>query len=104
MSKRWPILMIFATIMLFSACTTEPTTEVPPVLKEPTTVPSDETEPVEEPAAQPQPADEPAILISEVLAGIEGNNNFEFIELTNTGTEAPFDLKGWSLWYRLDDG
>jgi DNA/RNA endonuclease YhcR with UshA esterase domain len=49
------------------------------------------------------PPDEPALLISEVLTGVDGDNNFEFIELYNTGAEAPFDLKGWSLWYKLSD-
>jgi len=41
------------------------------------------------------------ILISEVLTGLEGNNNYEFIELYNTGSDQPMDLKGWSLWYKL---
>lgn len=40
------------------------------------------------------------IVISEVMAGIEGNNNFEFIELHNTNQEV-LDLSGISLWYRL---
>ncbi|MFA9491290.1 MAG: lamin tail domain-containing protein [Anaerolineales bacterium] len=40
------------------------------------------------------------IVISEVMAGIEGNNNQEFIELYNAG-DALADLDGWSLWYRL---
>lgn len=40
------------------------------------------------------------VLISEVLAGVEGNNNMEFIELYNAGDEI-VDLKGWTLWYRL---
>jgi predicted extracellular nuclease len=42
----------------------------------------------------------PRVLISEVLAGIEGNNNYEFVELYNTG-DNPIDLQGWSLWYQL---
>ena len=40
------------------------------------------------------------ILISEVLTGEAGNNNYEFIELYNAGDDAA-DLKGYSLWYRL---
>ena len=43
---------------------------------------------------------ESRVVISEVMAGIEGNNNFEFIELHNTGDEI-IDLQGWSLWYQL---
>ncbi|MBE9478676.1 MAG: lamin tail domain-containing protein [Chloroflexi bacterium] len=40
------------------------------------------------------------ILISEVMAGKQGNNNYEFIELYNPGVNL-VDLQGWSLWYRL---
>ena len=40
------------------------------------------------------------ILISEVMAGKQGNNNYEFIELYNPGDDL-IDLQGWSLWYRL---
>jgi DNA/RNA endonuclease YhcR with UshA esterase domain len=43
---------------------------------------------------------EPSVMISEVLAGIQGNNSFEFIELFNQG-DSLVDLQGWSLWYRL---
>jgi predicted extracellular nuclease len=42
----------------------------------------------------------PRVLISEVLAGVEGNNNYEFIELYNTGA-VPVDLQGLSVWYQL---
>ena len=38
--------------------------------------------------------------VSEVLTGVKGNNNFEFIELHNTGNSI-IDLQGWSLWYQL---
>jgi hypothetical protein len=40
------------------------------------------------------------VLFSEVMAGIEGNNNYEFIELYNP-SDAIADLNGLSLWYRL---
>jgi hypothetical protein len=40
------------------------------------------------------------IVISEVMAGVEGNNNYEFIELHNTENSI-LDLDGVSLWYRL---
>ena len=46
---------------------------------------------------------DPKALISEVLAGAPGNNNYDFIELHNPGTAAPFDLRGASLWYQLVD-
>lgn len=42
------------------------------------------------------------VVLSEVVSGILGNNNYEFVELYNAGTEA-VDLRGWSLWYRLND-
>ncbi len=42
------------------------------------------------------------IVISELLPGVPGNNNKEFVELYNAGTE-PVNLRGWSLWYKLAD-
>lgn len=45
---------------------------------------------------------ESRIVISEVVAGVDGNNNFDFIELHNTGDDI-VDLKGWSIWYQLQD-
>jgi uncharacterized repeat protein (TIGR01451 family) len=65
------------------------------------TVPPSPTTPPEPPA--PLLAQE-GILFSEVLPGVHGvNNNLEFIELDNAGSEA-VDLNGWSLWYRLANG
>ena len=104
MSKRQFILMILSALLILTACTTEATTDTVPELETPTAEPVEDTEPVDEPAPPAAPTGEPSVLISEVLTGIEGNNNIEFIELTNTGTEAPFDLKGWSIWYKLADG
>jgi len=43
------------------------------------------------------------VFISEVLPGIPGNNNQEFIELYNAGGIL-VDLEGWSLWYSLGSG
>ena len=40
------------------------------------------------------------ILISEILGGIQGNNNYEFIELYNR-SDVAVDLRGWTIWYRL---
>lgn len=42
------------------------------------------------------------LLISEVLAGVEGNNLHDFIELFNPTIEI-IDLKGYALWYQLKD-
>ena len=101
MLKRQIFLTILISLFIFSACTTETGTDVP--TKGDSQVPTAvrETEPIDEPQA---PTGEATVLISEVLTGIEGNNNVEFIELTNTGSEEPIDLKGWSIWYKLADG
>ncbi len=51
----------------------------------------------------PQLEDSPTrILISEVFAGIDGNNQADFIELYNSGSEIA-DLDGYELWYQLHD-
>jgi predicted extracellular nuclease len=52
-----------------------------------------------EPSTLEPPSTYP-ILISEVMAGKQGNNNYEFIELYNPGNNL-IDLQGWSLCYRL---
>lgn len=55
--------------------------------------------------ATPTPDTRPTapVLIAEVLGGIPGNNNYDYIELTNPTAAAPFDLNGISLWYQLAD-
>jgi predicted extracellular nuclease len=58
---------------------------------------------VETPTAQPatSTADvSTGVVFSEVMAGIQGNNNYEFIELYNPSNQI-VDLNKWSLWYRL---
>ncbi|MFC1997402.1 endonuclease/exonuclease/phosphatase family protein [Chloroflexota bacterium] len=97
-------LIILTILLILPACTTKATIEAPPEVEAPTAAPGEESETPEDPPSPAQPAGETAVLISEVLTGIEGNNNVEFIELVNTGTEIPFDLKGWSLWYKLAEG
>ncbi len=55
------------------------------------------------PSSEPLTLEPPStypILISEVMAGKQGNNNYEFIELYNPGDNL-IDLQGWSLCYRL---
>ncbi len=97
MPKKLLFLLLAFSILLLAACTTQalpgPTATHP---SEPTASPTDL--PTQSPAA---PA---AVLISEVLTGVAGNNNYEFIELYNRGDSEPIDLKGWALWYRLADG
>ena len=101
MFKRLLLLIILSALLILIACTTDTATE--PTAKVEAS-PTAETESTDAPAPPEAPIGEPSVLISEVLTGIEGNNNVEFIELTNTGTETPFDLKGWSIWYKLADG
>ncbi|MEZ4512350.1 MAG: lamin tail domain-containing protein [Chloroflexota bacterium] len=94
---------LIVLVWLLAGCRTEadPTpTAVPPTATpaaEETAVP-ETTEPAPAPSAS---TDIPAgVRISEMLAGISGNNNYDFVELYNGGTE-PVDLAGWSLWYQL---
>lgn len=53
-------------------------------------------------AAESSTLAESGVLISELLLGVVGGNNTEFIELYNAG-DMPVDLNGWSLWYRFQD-
>lgn len=109
--KYLPIVFCCLLIVIFTACTDQPETAVLPT-EEPTSVSEAVAEPEEEaveaePTAVPEePEPEPVneartgILISEMLQGIAGDNNHEFVELYNVGPD-PVDLNGWSLWYQL---
>ncbi|HEY77475.1 MAG TPA: lamin tail domain-containing protein, partial [Thermoflexia bacterium] len=55
---------------------------------------------IEGPTPTSTPVARTPLVISEVMAGATGNNNYEFIELYNA-TEEPFDLEGYRLTYRL---
>ena len=44
-----------------------------------------------------------SVLFSEIVPGVPGRNNREFIELFNPGFEA-IDLDGWSLWHQTREG
>ncbi len=97
-----PLLLILAMLML-GACnkaTPEPTATPLPTTA-PTVAATAPAESTAEPTAAPAPAVD-HIVISEVLAGKKGNNNYEFIELYNP-TDQPLDLQGMSLWYQLTD-
>ncbi|MDZ7844193.1 MAG: lamin tail domain-containing protein [Anaerolineales bacterium] len=56
------------------------------------------------PTEVPASGFDPRIVISEVMAADQGNNDYEFIELYNSSRDAPFDLKGMTLWYQLEEG
>lgn len=80
--KKYPLFTLVIALLLCASCTPtpEPTPE-PFVLEE---------RPVK-------------ILVNEVYSGAEGENQLDFIELFNAGTEIA-DLNGYSLWYQLKEG
>ncbi len=104
---RFLLAPLFILTLLLAACvpttpsatSTAPPTEAPPVTASPTPAPTTPP-PTSEPIATGAQPDH--LLISEVLGGKKGNNNFEFIELYNP-TSGPLDLQGYSLWYRLGE-
>ncbi|MBN2045121.1 MAG: endonuclease/exonuclease/phosphatase family protein [Anaerolineales bacterium] len=86
--KKYLILFIFllTTTSLLGGCSTPP---------EDTPTPTPTKPPAIEPLGN-------HLLISEVLAGVEGNNLYDYIELYNPSLEI-IDLKGYSLWYQLKE-
>ena len=81
---------IIVLAMILAACSATPTPNPPTQT------------PVQ--TAQPtnyilQDGDSP-VVISEIMAGIQGNNNYEYIELYNRSDQV-VDLHGWAIWYRL---
>lgn len=102
MSLRHIYALVLAAALVLVGCATPAT---PVSLPVPTEGPQHtRSAPTSEPAPTPTEAvAREGILFSEVLPGNHGvDNNFEFIEIYNIGTEA-VDLKGWSIWYRLVD-
>jgi predicted extracellular nuclease len=103
MSKKRLLVALFTVILVLTGCgpgATPTDTPLPP----PPTEPPTPTPTTPLPATPTPVATQEGLLISEVLPGILGvNNNLEFIELYNAGTEAT-DLQGWALWYRVADG
>jgi uncharacterized repeat protein (TIGR01451 family) len=92
-SKKRLLVVLSAVVLILTGCNSVAT---------PTDTPAPPTEPP--PPITPTPAStQEGLLFSEVLPGIHGvDNNLEFIELYNAGTEA-MDLQSWTLWYRLAD-
>jgi DNA/RNA endonuclease YhcR with UshA esterase domain len=95
MFKRLLPAYILLTTFVLSACGTS---------RELTSTPTTEESINPTPTLTPSPPVEPRVLISEVMAGVDGNNNYDFIELYNTGVDEPIDLMGWSIWFKLADG
>lgn len=93
--RRITFFLIF--VLLSASCVTE--TPVPTA--SPAQPPEETIVPTEVPPVEPERTPG-RIVIDEVIPGVPGDNNYEFVELYNAGTE-PVDLRGWSLWYRLAD-
>ena len=55
-------------------------------------------------SSTPQPGPVARALISEVLGGVQGNNDHDFIELYNPSPDTPLNLDGMTLWYQLEEG
>ena len=69
----------------------------------PTSPPPDVTPVLVEPIGDSAPQAGKGVFFSELLPGIPGGNNVEFIELYNASEQA-VDLNGYTLWYLLGDG
>ncbi|MCB9418367.1 MAG: lamin tail domain-containing protein [Ardenticatenaceae bacterium] len=100
--RKQSALLLFILILLSSCEESPAATAVPPTTVPPTTVPPTATPEPAEPTPSPGPLLDSGVVISEMLPGVPGNNNHEFIELYNAGTE-PVSLADWSLWFRLAD-
>ena len=88
MKKALTAFGIILIISFFSACSPA---EEPPIQSTATPTPTNSIPSIDH------------LLISEVLAGVQGNNPYDFIELYNP-TRTPIDLMGYSLWYLLEEG
>lgn len=98
-SKKLTIVFLFVFLFsLFLTACGEEGTPTPPPTDAP--VPTDTAVP--EPT-QPAPPTTQAdnLVISEILVGMPGNNNQDFVELYNP-TNDPIDLAGWHLWYQIN--
>jgi predicted extracellular nuclease len=102
MSRKHVLLGLLVWVLVLAACGPEPT---PTATSSPTVPPQPSATFTSQPSPAPAPSvAQEGILISEMLPGISGvNNNLEFVELYNAGTQM-VDLNGWSLWYRVADG
>ena len=102
MIKRlFPLLLI---LILLAGCKAPAltSTPAPAPTHEPASAPTPTPALASAPAATPAHERVQHLVISEVLAGKKGNNNYEFIELYNP-TGQPLDLQGLTLWYQLND-
>ncbi len=102
MIKKLIIVLVIGTVLLVGCDTEQQPTPTPEERPTPTAEVVEEVTP-DSLAVEASPMGDGSVLISEVLTGVPGGNNQEFIELYNPGDEA-VDLDGWSLWYLLGEG
>ncbi|MFN2189118.1 MAG: lamin tail domain-containing protein, partial [Candidatus Promineifilaceae bacterium] len=102
MFRKTSLLYLFLILFVIAGCKEdEPTPEAVKPTEQPVSTPEDSQD-VE--SDEPDfPIQETGVFISELLPGVPGGNNREFIELYNAG-DIPVDLQGWSLWYSLGSG
>ena len=93
-------MVLILVIIILSTCTRndEPTPSPSPAAL-PTTLPETVQATIMATGADPSSS----VSFSEIVPGIPGRNNREFIELFNPGFEA-IDLDGWSLWHQTREG
>jgi predicted extracellular nuclease len=92
-------LALIASILILLVGCTPRSTAIPsaePII-EATSAQSESTT-----TAEPPPGAD-HLVISEIMMGISGNNNYDFVELYNPTREI-VDLQGYSLWYQLNAG
>ena len=81
-----------------------PTPPAPTPLPEPPPAsPPEPTPPPPPPAAAGPPPSAGLVVISEIMVGVDGNADYEFVELYNAGV-SPVDLTGWSIKKRNSNG
>lgn len=95
-ARRFTVLLLLVLIACRQTPDDVPTPLSPTATAIPATAVADEPTPAAEPTA------DGGVLISELLPGVPGDNNREFVELYNSGNTA-VDLDGWSLWYRFNE-
>jgi predicted extracellular nuclease len=103
-SKNTLLISLMLILLILAGCSNdEPTPVVDSPSDESASIPDDSNSGDPAAAGVLYEIQNEGIFISEVLPGIPGNNNEEFIELYNAGDTA-VDLSGWSLWYLLGTG
>jgi uncharacterized repeat protein (TIGR01451 family) len=103
--KRFSFLIpgLILSLLFISCDETPPAVPTTPVeTAVPTTQPPAPTDTPAPAATDPPPPAAAGVLISELLPGVPGNNNYELLELYNAGAD-PVNIQGWSLWYRNSD-